>query len=194
MLIAKLGGTHVSDSPFIPYEIAPLFSGIWAHREFSGVPCLYGGRDPSSQGEPLSGNSGFFAAYEDKLTPEGKHLTPLVGGVLVSNMEVSHRRACLHASVFPGKGRHAMRALVVVAAILGDSFGFERFWTYAPEDKKGLSLLAGLKEEGRLVGHALTPEGRKDILIFGGLWADLRKGAADQVSQIEWEVPGGRRN
>ena len=179
--VATLGTTRVVYLKEVPEVLGDLFWSVWANRTYGATPDITVGP------RPVPDNVLLFALGDDE---DG-----LCGGVLVDEMNRTHGRLALHVAVMPGKERkgHAWRGLLVVGATLCDSFGYERISTYSFPGAPGATVAEamGLKPEGRMQGFTLTPEGRKDMLVLGGLWSRLKKQHATEISKIQWETPNG---
>jgi hypothetical protein len=164
--------------------VARMFWGLNAHRMFGSNPMLYGdGTEPVTLGP---GTMVFGLAEQQGDTDD----FVTVGGVLVAEINRHHRRCSVHVSVDEAnKSRgHARNGLVLAAEIMAHSFGIEKFITYVLKNTPGhaIAKIMGMEEEGVLKGFTLTPEGRCDTLIMGGLWPDLKEKNADAISKITW--------
>jgi len=179
MKIARLGNITIEDMDSMEPEDSRWFEGIWAQRLFGGNPAFYGSH---LQSVTLQPDQKYFKLTNDA----GVH----AGGVLATQVNVSHRRACLHISVHPDHrgSNNAKNALIAVGAILGDSVGIEVFYTYALPGTPGhrVAISCGLEQWGRLKEYTLTPGGRSDTLVLGGLWKNLRIRHLEAIASIEW--------
>lgn len=185
MYIARLGDVVLHDTHEIPSELAECFQGPHAMLTKGGNLRLYGTALTVTETLPA-----FLLVVNDRP----------VGAVLLDELDMFHRRTRVHVELRAGhrqKG-YGFDGLLMASVILGDCMGIEKAWTYALEGSPGhyLALKLGLAQEGRLIGHRLTPDGRKDILVLGGIWPQMRKSHLKQIDRIEWlsEVPHGKQD
>ena len=182
--LATLGTTKVVFSKAAPEVLADLFWSVWAQRAYGATPDLVVGEKEVPVGTLL------FILGDEK---EG-----LCGGVLVDEMNRAHNRFAIHVAILPGMERlgHAWRGILAVSAIMCETFGYERISTYSFPRSPGATVAEamGMKPEGRMEAFTLTPEGRKDMLIFGGLYSNLKKIHGTEIASIIWETPNGTQN
>lgn len=178
MKIASLDGVELHSCDRIPFQTWRLLYGPEAflrHGANPTIPC-----DEDLLDVPPA-QKFFRLVTED---------SPIAGGVLVDELNPFHRRAGLHVAVSPPYEKRgvAKRGLLLAGALLGDVWGFEYLFTHARPGTPGsrLAVVMGLKEQGRLRGYSLTPGGRGDMLILGGLWSDLRQLHKATLERIGW--------
>lgn len=187
-LIARSGKVEIHDTEgerAEPYW--SLFSGVWAHRTWSGEAALSG-----AQSAPLSSSERLFAVASRPTTQVDRLK---FGAVYLEQIDPGQHRAAIHAALFPDRKEHwkgLIDALAVVGAIMAESFGIERFWTTAPPSYTSFAKLLGMKQEGILRDHAIGPDGRRDIVVLGGIWReDMKPILKTTLEAIEWVSPEG---
>lgn len=188
MLLGSIRETEVVAVSPCPAELLALFVGPWAQAAHGGPPRLWFERSEDVELPP--DRQMFIARGHEQVAAMAVYLT---------DTDLLQRRSAIHLNPVyddgadrPARGYNAVRGLVVVGAFLGDMLGVERFWTQVQPGREGLACFMGFEEEGRLVGHALSPGGREDILLYGASWAALRKKWHRLVSAIEWAHPMGQ--
>lgn len=184
--LARIGSVSVADTEgqrAEPYW--SLFSGVWAHRAWAGEAVLSGG-----QPAPLTSTERLFAVYTRLDEETGVNR----GAIYIESIDATQHRAAVHAAMLPGQQEHGkalVDGLAIVGAIMAESFGIERFWTVAPPTLAHFSKVLGMKEEGVMRSHAIGPEGRRDVVILGGLWRkDMKPVLKTTLEAIQWVAPG----